>query len=258
MKLFEFVGSPGSGKSTLLPEVKKIYSSLNSNIFTIEETIYYSVKKNIYNDDIVNILRILPTYVKQKILKKYYFKFGLRNKYGIEFIKKHSALFNYVLSSQISRNIPRNYKDKIIEEFLITGGNYEFSARHLGGRDSLIMDEGFAQKAISLFVSENEKAMPGKIKEYINKIPDIFGLVVVNANSRVCLQRIKKGRERFRLKGKSDKDIINLIDYAKDACEYIVSYIKEKKEVSNIIYVDSNMNLDETIKNLRKSIPQWE
>jgi hypothetical protein len=171
MKIIEITGIPGSGKSSLLPVIKDFIADMGIRVYDENEILFTSNNSLFRSELMKQSIQFLFPETYKKIAYKLY-KIIYRDKSQNDFIVNKLSLISNVIYYTNNRSIPDIDKKRIITWFLWTGGHYHMAHQSNRENSSLIIDEGFAHKVISLFISTYEDKLDyDALKKYIINLP---------------------------------------------------------------------------------------
>jgi len=184
MILVELLGLPGSGKTYYLNDLIRNRSDVYSSFSIIKKYIVTSFPMTI-------IFELLPETYSNRIFNKIY-KVYCKTKLQEYYREKHFSLYSFIEKTNSARNISSTQKKMIMNWFLELGAYYEIANR-LQIPGVVVIDEGFAQRAISLFVSAEEKNIDfNNLNRYLTMLENVKELVFIRRPFKVCLQsRVK-------------------------------------------------------------------
>lgn len=229
MKLIEITGIPGSGKSTVAPIIKDFFrkkgfdvqdgvSILNQcrsfplNIFFVR-MMFKWVTAILSESRIRTIARILK----------------LKEQYALKFIEQNAELYKRVINITESRPISKDHKRLTIQFFLNTASSYQIALESLSKNAILILEEGFAHKATTIFVSVEENSIDFKeIEKYLNEAPKINAIINLKANEVLCQKRLRDRKLPLRLENKTDDEVMKFLSKSKSVIDFTVSYLSNK------------------------------
>ena len=264
MKYVEFAGLPGAGKTTLVKELLK----RNKDYHSLEE-IYENSIKIAFNEhkDSFSCKRYFPAKLSFSLYNLGIFPdsylpimselINLKGKMTFKYEKKYPNSF------QTFDKYVREYTDdknriltvlnwlQILSEKYIAIETYDTLQEGL-----ILVDEGFLQRTFSIFTPPfpTKEISEKEVKEYLGKIflPDT--LVLTDASSEICEQRMLKRKEGYPGKYKSldKKQMLNRIDEMKK----VSRIIKETFESQGVevIELSTGRKVEESIKEISRRI----
>jgi len=238
LKLIEVTGIPGSGKSTVLPVVKNYLRKRGLEVFD-SRNIILCIERFPF-DKSRKLAESLPPGLGDMIAKglnRLYVE--MKYRYKLKYLLSNRELFSYIVDLTNSRNIPHPHKILTVGWFLNLAASYQIASEHSGSSSVLLLDEGFVHRVIHLFVSVEEETIDAeKIERYLEKIPPIQTLIMVEANEVLCKNRIiSRGLPR-RLRGRTDEEIWEYLLSSKAALDNAQRFVSRRG--TNIVSLDNS------------------
>lgn len=210
MKLIELTGIPGSGKSLFSRVIKDFFDQWGQNIYGSKAVVRLYMIKN-YR---LIFLRYLPVSIGQRIAMSLFRFTKAQSQFQLQFIFNNLDLFTYVTNLIQNRLMPSQHKHLILNNFIRVGGLFEMAKAILDEDSYFVLEEGFLQKVVGLFVSIDGEA-PGKekLKGYLELVPEPQYLFEFTTDLNVSIDRMRKrGRLPVRLKDRPVKEIIEFLN----------------------------------------------
>lgn len=179
----EFCGVPGSGKSTLCAALLQACGR-GSGILGRDEALTRCLLRR---DDgqIKNTLKRFPGWVWRRFLDTPYAMDELRR-----FMADHMGLSGTVMQALAGRKLSSRDNDIVWGSFIRTFVEFELARRHLRDDETLVMDEGFAHRAFTLFGYVDEPLPVAELERYAAAIPLPDHVVFVDTSPTVCDERL--------------------------------------------------------------------
>ncbi|MFC2157449.1 hypothetical protein ACFLT9_06395 [Acidobacteriota bacterium] len=254
MRHIELIGAPGCGKTTLFRLINDFFSG-SDQVLTTQKSLYIGMKKDPIHYMSRKILEIMPPVIGQKLAKKLFRWSSTHSHYASRFLRNNRDLWDIVQESQDFSDIPASHKQKIREWIFDFVGYYEFLEENLADEQSVIFDEGFTQKAVSLFVAPGQEPNWNILDSYIEKIPSLKLLVYVDSEKENCLTRINsQNKGRIRMNDMDSQEIEQFIELSIKVCRYVVEAVRQKNRVDSIIRVDNNVSINESKDRLQQKL----
>lgn len=205
----EFLGIPGSGKTSVYNEVTNRYN----NIIGLEDVLWQLMRQK-SSDPKKYLLKFIPAIVGKKKAKEIFPYFKDYNESHSQFEASNPELTTLVQTCIAPHaSIVLQWMNRLYAQ-------YYFIEHNLQPDQSLVLDEGFAQRAISLFAYEDSYD-ERKLVEYINLIPlpNIIFVIEIpndlrehymhigNRNFPARMQHMNR-KERYKFYNKAQKIIV--------------------------------------------------
>ena len=224
MRVVEFLGLPGSGKTTLagdLPAALPGALSLNDGA-------RISIRDG-GADGVTRLAARLARSSNGRLWSMAYARSSDRPAALVRFVSERPALMESVVAAQKAR------ADRDLRPDLVLGWVVNLMARYQlategAGASWLVMDEGFAQRAIALFAAGYEAGDEPAIREYLTQSPVPDTLVIVETPLEVCSNRMDRRGWSERLVEVSAGDRRRFLESA----ETIVSTIEDEWEACGV------------------------
>lgn len=198
--IVELIGTPGAGKTTLVPALTEALAARGISARTVVEAGRpYALRTPLG----AAVGRLAPQPLRRPLLWQVFYQASAA--YRLRFFARHPRLIHHVLREQRRRPIPAEERRHALSWFFVLAGQYEFLRAHARPGEALVLDEGFAHRAVQMHASDVETPEPARIAAYASLLPRPHLLVAVHAPWEVCVERIyRRGLwERFRHKGRA-------------------------------------------------------
>ncbi len=216
MKIIEFTGIPGSGKTTLLPAVKKGLRQAGVDVLDAGDIITRHISAG---SCIKHVFPFLPKRIRQFFSFRLFRLHNIAQFSQLEYAKCQADVYNIMIEINQTRDISAADKDLVLKSFLATACVWQIATSNKNNMESsLILDEGFLQKVVNLFVSVNENVPnPDMLKRYLHAVP-LPDLVfdVSTDNIQKNMDRMIKRRLPKRLSGASTDEIMHFLQKARE------------------------------------------
>jgi hypothetical protein len=106
------------------------------------------------------------------------------------FASEHAGLLGHICGSLAHHAVPAPWQQCILYTAFRTFAEHQLVVRHLTEREVLVVDEGFAQRAFTLY-----GYLPGPLRDtdivgYVDQIPAPHALIYVDARPETCATRL--------------------------------------------------------------------
>lgn len=199
--IVELIGAPGAGKTSLVPTVAAHFAELGLNARTVVEAARPCARRTLLGAALASLA---PPRLERALLWQLFYQSS--RGYRLRFFARHPRLIGHVLRSQRRRPIPPEERRHALFWFFVLTGQYEFLTAHLRPGEWLVLDEGFAHRAVQMHASSVETPDAGQIAAYVGLLPRPDLLVAVSAPWELCAERVyRRGLwERFRHKSRAE------------------------------------------------------
>jgi hypothetical protein len=179
----ELCGVPGAGKSTACAALVADAGSA-ARALGREAAMLRCLRRR---DDglLKNTLKRLPGWVWKRIMDTAYAMDELRR-----FMADHIALSDHVMHTLHARALSPRDADIVWGAFMRTFVEYELARRFLRDDETLIMDEGFAHRAFTLFGYLDEALPEADLERYAALVPLPDRVILVDTPPPVCAERL--------------------------------------------------------------------
>lgn len=227
---------PGAGKSTIVSIAKKWLNEKEIEVFDEFGVLRHCQRFPFGDFQLENLLPWILSKLNEKTLNRAIKYLGLKRVYKLRYIEQNLQLYDFILDLTQRRSIPIDHKNFILKVYFDLAARYQIGFERFDNEAILVFDEGFFHKVVNFFVSvEEDNINFNGVKKYLEKIPEINTLIMVEANEDTCNLRLHKRKLPFRLKGKNDDEIFKYLVKAKSVIDYAVNYFDKRD--TNIITI---------------------
>lgn len=185
--IVEFVGTPGAGKTTL---ATALVALLDERGITAADTTG-AARDHVRRTRPGHLIgRRAPPWARELLLWQAFYLLGVAHavRFGIE----RPALARHAVRSQLRRGLPWRTRAHVLYWFVHLCGRYRFLTATSTRDEVLVLDDGFAQRAVHLFASPFHEPDAAQVTSYDDVIPTPDLLIVVQADWRECEQRVRE------------------------------------------------------------------
>ena len=207
MRTVELAGIPGSGKTTLLPAVKKGLLQSGVDVMDGGDAIIRYLGAGSF---MKRVFPLLPERIRQVCAFRLFRLRSIAQRSQLAYVKQHADAFETVGEINEQRAISNTDRDLVLRSFLSTAGIWQIATGMPENTEAcLLLDEGFAQKVVNLFVSvDGDVPSTNRLKRYLQAIPSPSLVFDVSAGSiEESMSRMIKRRPPRRLQGASDEEV---------------------------------------------------
>ncbi|MEZ4825147.1 MAG: hypothetical protein R3C61_02465 [Bacteroidia bacterium] len=217
MKLIEFLGLPGSGKTTLVPFINSAMAENGQSVFSRQDVRLLHVCGGIKK---YRIAKKLPSLVRRGLVKVFFKINHTESYYAEKFIEKYPDLVAFVLKNSSRNGITEKVRRRSIHWFLSLGAIYQLAEETMPPDSYLLLDEGFCQKVLNLFVSVNDDTRFKKVQKYLHMIPRPDIVLYINTDESTAFERMKSRGPIKRLLNASDEELKLFLSRAKEGMDF--------------------------------------
>ena len=215
--VIELVGAPGAGKSALLPAVIRACESAGLRAYTVVDAARPFTARTVAGR---LVHAVIPPGPRRSALWLLFRCFRLTS--AVAFAAQHPRLARYVMGSARGRPTAAQARDrKVVHWYVRLAGSYRFLLRQARPDETLVLDEGFAHRAVQLHTSSVEVPDAGRIASYASMIPRADLLVHVRAPVSVAEQRVLARGGWGRSRGGTPDQLSHFVANAHRATELI-------------------------------------
>ncbi len=213
MRNIELLGIPGCGKTTAYDSFRKN----TKEILTMGDALLKGMKKRHPCLIIKILLKFLPNNLGVPFARAVFHRHELRSGSLERFISENGDIVRFFLDK--IKDVPE--REFIIHNFFLMVSYYQFiKDSEISG--TVLFDEGFFQRTLSIFVSEKRYGKADEVARYLSLIPDGITCIRIDSPVDACLERVekrghkrmgrldRKEREEFMKNSKKTLDSINL------------------------------------------------
>lgn len=195
MRHIDWVGLPGSGKSTLRRSTLRWADEITPTLSTNEVVTLYLGRHS--SDPVWRKMgRVIPSSLVSRFAQPAFVRStdhftGIR-----DFMQRHPDLIEVVLASTRRRSAFEPQADKILGWWLHLAAIHSVAHR-LPGDPFVLFDEGFTNRAISLFGYRFGDADEQDLARYLHAIPRPSAVVHMATPVETCVERMQDWSVRF-------------------------------------------------------------
>jgi Ser/Thr protein kinase RdoA (MazF antagonist) len=166
----------------------------------------------------------------------------------LAFALRHPALLGTVLRSVLAASIPWWHRRRILSLVLDLGARLDMAGRRLPADAWLLVDEGWAHRAVNVFAWRDPPAMRSEIKEYLRRAPISGTVVIVNAPPELASARALRRGLPKRLHGAG---VDRTERFMRDAAAVIGVVADELASAGQaVVRIENSGDLEETVARL--------
>jgi len=201
-KHIEFFGLPGTGKTTLAHELCVFLKSKNHKALLAEQALYVAMQRSAHYYE----LRYPIKYCSYDFGKRWLQELYMQPRFSYDplnrFLSEHEKMLETLCA--IFQHPESIQECALLIKWLVRLCNgYQLAKENLKHDEILLIDEGFCNRAISIFGYGREPIDPGKLRKYIRCMPAPDGVICVEAPLETREKRLLDRGFPARLKGLS-------------------------------------------------------
>lgn len=221
--IVEFLGNSGAGKTTLIPGLIEFLQGRGLTAMSVTEAIHCYMR----NTPLGRVVCLFTPQALRRPALWRVFSYVTLKLHIVGFTVQNPRLVYYVVASQLRRPIPWRHRRLILRLFLRMAGTYQFLRSRARPDEILVFDEGFAHRAVHLFVSESEQPDPEQIIAYLRLLPRSDLVVWVRASLDACLARIFARGLQVRLRGLETREVVRFVRNADQVVNVVSRYLED-------------------------------
>lgn len=162
----EMIGSPGAGKTTLCERLAGIPDGGKGRLLGLQKALWLSLTRRLGDAWWRRVVRLIPSSIGERNSPAIFMRTGDYSRAMATFCARNQALMRTVFAAQL----PDAPDSKVCFWLLNMFAQYQFIDEKLEPGESLLLDEGFAQRAITLF-AYGPSIDTELLERYANQIP---------------------------------------------------------------------------------------
>lgn len=190
MQVVEFLGIPGSGKTTLATAVVTRLQDSGKPAFTLKEAVSKAMREGVGDRLVDPVMARLPKRLLARYSESGFIRSNAMLVSLMEFMTARPGAVAAFLEGQARRADYEVGTDLVIRWFLQLVARYQLATSVLGEGDVLILDEGFAQRAVTGFAHRFSAEDHPDIDRYLAAVPQPDLLVHLDVPVEVAIGRV--------------------------------------------------------------------
>ncbi|HSK07328.1 MAG TPA: hypothetical protein VK990_07415 [Acidimicrobiia bacterium] len=195
MRSVEFLGIPGSGKTTLAAAVHSRLVASNTSAFTLAGAVSLGMKRGVGDRLVDPVMTRLPEGLLHRYSESGFIRSNALLVSLIDFMAAYPMAVSAFLRGQARRSDFELSSDLVIRWFLQLVARYQLALSAMGPDDLLLLDEGFAQRAITGFAHRFSEADHDDLSSYLAASPRPALLVHLTVNTHLAAERLARRGE---------------------------------------------------------------
>lgn len=216
MTHIEFMGLPGSGKSTVRSLLVESLEGGENPCLTMEQALLSCMRRRIDGYLFRWLLTALPQGQALKYAPLVFTRSGLRYDCQNDFIAAHAGAVAAVLASDDFCSASTSERKALLAWFLLTGAQYQLIRDGIGDAATVVFDEGFLQRSISLFANPAHVQQLDRtfLSTYLDLVPRPVIVFFLRADAWTCRERLLVRQRGLpgRLKGRDPGEILSHLE----------------------------------------------
>lgn len=203
MNSIEIIGIPGSGKSTNYKKIVKQYRDKGLKVITIEEVICKYMSEKFKWLKLLNFHQKFLFIISDFLYKLRRFQYVSL----IELLTKNQEFMYKIFQINTKRTIYEKEKQYVMNLLFETLIIYNIANNVLDSDEYLLIDEGYVQKLITIFVSDTIDIDIDILEDIIFYFGKPYALVCLDVDIEESYSRLEKRNftNRLKTKNKSEK-----------------------------------------------------
>ncbi len=216
MTQIEFMGLPGSGKSTVRAFLVESLQGRGIRCLSMEEALLSSLKARVDGAAFRCLLRVLPHGLALKYAPLIFTRSSLRYDSQNSFLSTHGSAMSAILNHEAFLSRAPREREATLSWFLLTAAQHQLIHDCTDKATPVMFDEGFLQRALSLFTSPGKTLSPDRslISTYLDSVPRPDLVLYLEVDARTCRERILARTRGLpgRLAGKDPGEILSHLE----------------------------------------------
>ncbi len=250
----ELLGVPGAGKTTLFTYVMDALTDAGFAVRTIDEAVFQALRRDMVDRAFGPLLRGTPRRIARRLSKHVANRSQDRMVALRDFLLDRPDVVVAVLEAIVRRRATDLRSDLAMTWILDLVWQYQLAKPALEDPGTaLVFDEGFCNRAVSLFGHGFSVADEPLLRRYIDAIPAPDLVVVVHADTTASAARATD-RRRYR---SLDADAIITYTASAARCVRRTKDLLVSQRGLHVVDVPNHGCIDESVAHLRSGIHEW-
>lgn len=249
MKHIEFMGLPGSGKTTLCEETLSILKSMDRKAMSLEEAFVHCLIESLRYKPF-RFIKYFPYIIRKNVIRHYSRTTEREAKSYNQFLLGNPELTQIILTALHDRQTTSTEREKIGDWIFRSFSRYNIVNQNLKQKEIVVLDEGFCNRSISLFVNQETQPNDELVYQYADAIPapDIVFMIVSKPD--ICISRMsdRPGGYPGRMATLSVNEKEEFLHNASNCLDIVRNNIENRG--SKVINIDNNYAMDKSIQEI--------
>ncbi len=237
MRWIELAGIPGSGKTTLYRQLMQQKTGDSAHLCGVEDLYARLAPATRSWKEKLGLKQWTPEEQSQRA-KSRFIQQNLEAKLIFDYQLQHLEWVRFILNEIQDRSEAE--QQKLFHWILRVFAYHQAAERQLAGR-SFLMDEGFIQRLITLWVTPEQSPSLAQIQRYQVALPVISTVLVMTVDVDTAYQRITQRGLPLRLKDCSEPEIRQFLQNALTAQSALLDQLAQTSNC-RIISIPSDQN----------------
>lgn len=223
MRHIELLGIPGSGKSTLSRQLAGSETS-TGRVWALEEAARRALRGRGSHIGTRAAARLTPN-ADNRLWKIVYSRAPERAEAMVEFASHWSEFLESVVTAQRER-VKRDHGQSLVLSWILNlGARFVLASRGIPRSDSLIIDEGFAQRALAVFGHGWADSDRPHLARYLQTMPKPEVIVRIDAEVEICRQRLDRSGWPQRASQLSRDERVAYLERARETVDTVATHL---------------------------------
>jgi thymidylate kinase len=191
VRRLELIGIPGSGKSTLAEEAARWLNGRGRRAFLSEDLLYPALRARMEDRLLGPLIRVLPQRLGRSVASPLFARSADRSMALGRFVLAHPGTARAVLAG-LGRRREAPAMDRVLGWILNLFATHDMAERNLDIAWFAVLDEGFANRAVSVFGDGFGPRDGDDLVEYARSVPPPELLLHVTADPELCEKRLAR------------------------------------------------------------------
>ena len=244
MRWIELAGIPGSGKTTLYKQLAERLRPEGA-LFTVDD-LYARLAPapESLRQTVKNKLKPLSQDEVDRKAKTRYLQHNLESKLLLDYQMAHINQLHFLIHAVYQQ--PAEDREKIMRWILRVFTYHQTAQSTFTESESFLIDEGFVQRLITLYVTPANTPAPEQIENYSEQLPKISTLFILETDLETAFQRITRRGLPLRLKDQPEESVREFLQNAQTSLTGLTALL-EKSGVPVIKLPSDDTTLDKTL-----------
>lgn len=244
-KYIEFLGLPGSGKTALAGELCSFLKNRGFKAFQLEQALYYAMRRRSHYYSV----RCPIKYCGYERGKRWLYELVRQPRFSYDPLNRFLGQ-NEVMAETLGCVLKRSNKDgwPLLVKWLVQlYSSYQLIQDNLKHDEVLVIDEGFCNRALSIFGYTHDAVDHARIQTYAEHVPAPDAVICVNASLEKREQRLAARGFPLRLKTLSITQRNAVYSNFEHCLAAVLAELEARK--IPVIHIDNDGSLEDLYRN---------